>query len=71
MIQTNTSIPPGRQPPGKLTPRQNAFMFDDVVCFSMGKANTLPGECVLPRRGAPHERMYRYVRVVSTRQAPA
>ena len=29
--------------------------------FIMGMANTLPRHCVLPRRGAQHERMYDYV----------
>ena len=67
-FKTNASIPPRRQPPRTLAPRPNAFMVDDVVCFSMGMANTLPGHCVLPRRGAPHERLYR---LVSTRQAPS
>ena len=61
MFKTNASIPPGRQPPGTLAPRPNALMFDDGVCFIMGIANTLPGHWGLPRRGAPHELMYREV----------
>ena len=69
MFKTNASIPPGRQQPGTLGRPPNALICDDVVCFIMGMATTLPGHCVLPRRGH-HMSVCIVTCLVSIRQAP-